>query len=655
MCAVISTGTAYTFTRSLPKVYQARTTLLVGRTFQDLNPSTNELYLSYQLATEYASIAIRQPIQDATKSVLGLAILPKYEARARGAFLELLVTDTDPALAKTVANELARQLILLTPTSAQSVSQVDQTFVKKQLTDLQNMITEIQQQINTKQTQLTTLTSAIEIASAQAELKSLANRLDDARGTYAALYSRSQESAFNTVSVLEPAMLPTLPIGPNVLLILIMSALSGAVITTGAAYLLELLDDTVKDADAISETFDSPVIAQIPKIARSNGKVYVTDNPLSQIADEFRTLRTNLEFASVNHPLKKLVITSVEASSGKTTIATNLATVLALAEKEIILVDCDMRSPSVHKTFGQKKSPGLSELFLGHVELAETLIPIENFPNLSILPSGEMPFNPAELLGSKKMDQILDELAQKADIVILDAPPAFIVDSLVLTGKADGVLVVVTYGQTHIRGLKTFFEQLNRTGTKITGMVLNRVPKGSQRYGGYYKKYKYGQQPKIEKPVKEKGQEKPSVTSEDGRKAGLLDIHGIWTAISGGFGEFALGLTGLVKKVPLFRSHTDDEYEDDDGYYLRRAQEKREDPNLDVPTTPIQRVAAGIQTPSKPKRTPKPRASKNSKGEYKDFLDNLAKEKPDGRSMNVPTSPAQRRTLDNKPDSGRRK
>jgi len=415
------------------------------------------------------------------------------------------------------------------------------------------------------------------------------------------------------------------------------------------------LDDTVKDSDYIAETFNSPVIAQIPKISRGNGRVYVTENPLSQITDEFRTLRTNLEFAAVNHPVKKLVITSVEASSGKTTIASNLATVLALSEKDTILVDCDMRSPSVYKSFGLKNKPGLSDLFLGHVELSDTLVPLEDIPHLSILPAGEMPYNPAELLGSKRMDEILDELAEKAEVVILDAPPAFIVDSLVVTGKADGVLVVVNYAQTRLRGLRTFYEQLNRAGTRIIGMVLNRVPKGSQRYGGYYQKYKYGQLPKKEKPVRVKEQEKPVELTEANKKSILPDFQSLWAAASSGLGGFALGFTELVKKIPSIRSLADTDSDDDDGQYLKRAQEKREERNLDVPTTPIQRVAAGIQTGNKPPKNTKPRASKSSKNEYKEFLDNLVQEKPDERSLDIPTTPTRRKGSDSKSASGRRR
>jgi hypothetical protein len=221
------------------------------------------------------------------------------------------------------------------------------------------MITDIQQQINSKQAELTTMQSAVDIASTENEIAVLNARLDNMRGVFADLYSKSQDSAFNTVSILEPAMLPTVPIGPNVLLITLMATLSGAVLATGAAYLLEFLDDTVKDADYITEAFDSPVIAQIPRITKSNKKVFVAENPLSQITDEFRTLRTNLEFAAVSQPLIKLAVLKPARSF---TIASNLATILALSEKDVILVDCDMRSPAVHQTFGLNNVPGLMSL-----------------------------------------------------------------------------------------------------------------------------------------------------------------------------------------------------------------------------------------------------------------------------------------------------
>jgi capsular exopolysaccharide synthesis family protein len=225
----------------------------------------------------------------------------------------------------------------------------------------------------------------------------------------------------------------------------------------------------------------------------------------------------------VDHPIRKLVITSVEASDGKSTVAINLAIILAQAEKRVILVDADLRAPSIHLYLDIPENRGLSDIFLNRLSPIEGLITWEKDSNLRILPSGLIPPNSAELLGSRKMDQIIDDLSSNADILIIDGPPAFVVDSLVLSAKADGVLLVVNSGETHRAASKTIVEQLKRLGANLVGVVLNRVPRSTAYYGGYYSSayYSEDESKKNAKLIKRRENTKPKQNLWTGRNKDL--------------------------------------------------------------------------------------------------------------------------------------
>jgi len=491
---VIAAMSAYLFARQLPPVYQARTTLLIGRAIQDPNPSGTEFGLSYQLASEYANMAMREPVRNAAKAALGLSELPEYEATPRGIFLEIAVIHTDPKFAQVVANVLTQQLILLSPVNTQQTSGEDQQFVQQQLKELQANIEQTRQEIVKKQESLSKLDSALDIAKTDAELKALEGKISTLQTIYSDLFASTREAAFNTLVVFDTASLPTKPIGPKKTLIVLLAAVSGLAFAVGAAYLIEFLDDTIKGNDEISRLIDVPAIGFITEM-QGFKPTFVADQPRSPVADAFRGLRTNLEFSAVDRPLKKLVISSAEASDGKSTIAINLAIVMAQSEKKVILLDADLRSPSIHRYLGIPDNPGLSDVFLDRVKIKDVLVEWSGTPKFKVIPAGATPPNSAELLGSRKMDLILEELSGMADIVIVDGPPGFVVDAVVLAAKVDGVLLVVNIGETRRGSIKMVTEQFRRIGANLVGVVLNRVARGSAYYGSYYYSTYYSKEP----------------------------------------------------------------------------------------------------------------------------------------------------------------
>ncbi|MCA9949434.1 MAG: CpsD/CapB family tyrosine-protein kinase [Anaerolineales bacterium] len=205
--------------------------------------------------------------------------------------------------------------------------------------------------------------------------------------------------------------------------------------------------------------------------------ITLTD-PRSPVSEAYRTLRTNLSFYSLDHPIHTLVVTSPSPNEEKSTAVANLAVTLAQSGKRTILVDCDLRRPSLHTLFDLEAEPGLTNYILGESEelpLQETAV-----ENLWLLSSGQKPPNPADMLGSQKLDQIISTLVDKADIVLFDAPPVIAVtDAAVLGAKVDGVLLVLTSGRTRRDHAERAKETLEKAKIRIVGAALTNAPKDS--------------------------------------------------------------------------------------------------------------------------------------------------------------------------------
>lgn len=300
----------------------------------------------------------------------------------------------------------------------------------------------------------------------------------------------------NTPNVvqIERAPVPGNPIKPNPERDALLGLVAGAFSMGALAFAIEYLDDTIKTPEDVARHLHLPVIGLIGEMNRSkgNGKekkngVYVAEYPLSPITEAFRTLRTNLDFAGVNKPLKTLLVTSAGPSEGKTTIAVNLSAAMAQGERKVVLIDSDLRRPSIHRYLGIANRKGLTDLFRDQIKLPGA-ITTWGEPRIAIITSGGLPPNPTELLGSEKMGAILDELKERSDIIILDAPPAIVADPIVLSAKVDAVLLIVEPGKTRIGAIQVLLEQLQRAGARVVGVVLNPI---TRRRAQYYSKYHY--------------------------------------------------------------------------------------------------------------------------------------------------------------------
>lgn len=297
----------------------------------------------------------------------------------------------------------------------------------------------------------------------------------------------------NVVQI-EVAPVPGKPIQPQPARNVLLGAMVGAFLMGMVAFTIEFLDDTLKTPEDVVYYLRVPVIGLIGEMERQRGKngsrneeVYVSENPLSPIAESFRTLRTNLDFAGVDKPIKSLLVTSTGPAEGKSTVAVNLAAVMAQGERRVILVDTDLRRPSIHRFLGMSNRKGLSDLFRDQTRLAN-VISTWGEPPFAVITSGGLPPNPTELLESERMTRILHELKEKSDIIIVDSPPTIVADPIAMSVKMDGVLLVVQPGKTKIGAAQVLMEHLNRAGARVLGVVLNPI---SRKHMHYYTKYQY--------------------------------------------------------------------------------------------------------------------------------------------------------------------
>jgi capsular exopolysaccharide synthesis family protein len=295
------------------------------------------------------------------------------------------------------------------------------------------------------------------------------------------------------VIVEQRATIPTKPVVPRPLLNIAAGLVFGLVIGSVLAFLRDLTDNTVKKAETVESITETSLVGTIPvqKDIR-NCPTISFDRDNSGIAEAFRKLRTNLQFLGVDHPPRVIVVVSSSANEGKTTTAINLALALAEAEHSVVIVDGDLRRPSLGSYLNLVGTVGFSTALSGSATLPDVLQETK-FPRLTALTAGVTPPNPSELLGSLAAKKLLAELREMFDYVIIDSPPLLAVtDGAILAAGVDGALIIARYGQTKRGALGTAVRSLHHVGASILGTILSMVPSNRASYYGYGNGY-YGE------------------------------------------------------------------------------------------------------------------------------------------------------------------
>ena len=498
LSAVIAGGASFLATRQQAPKYASRATLIIGSAIDNPNPSNSELSLSQQLAATYVDLANRNSVRETTMEALGLNWLPEIRVfqPSNSNTIEIIVTDTDPARAQAVAAELSRQLILRSPT-AQDDRSARQDFVNEQLDEYEQAITETKDQITAKKEELSQLVSAREISSVQSEIRSLESKLQTLQSIYANLLQGTGEGATNTVRILEKASLPRRPLDSNNMMTVLTAAAIGFALAATAAYLLEYLDNSVKTPAQIERLVHMPTLAGIGNLKtvdKENVLVTVTQ-PRTAMSEAYRVLRTGIQFSNLDKKNSILLVTSAVPQEGKSTTAANLAVVLAQAGYRVLLLDADLRRPSQHRIFDLPNSRGLTTILLqmDDAKEPETLNLIENVAHpaqvdgLQVVACGPLPPNPSELLGSVRMNHLLDVAEEAFDYVIVDSPPVLsVTDSVILAAQAGSTIVVVQANKSREDDLKQTMERLRDVNANVVGCVLNWLKPRSEGFQYYH-------------------------------------------------------------------------------------------------------------------------------------------------------------------------
>jgi len=302
----------------------------------------------------------------------------------------------------------------------------------------------------------------------------------------------NQLSRPGEVSIVEVATTPSSPIKPNVKLNTLAAAIIGLLLAGGVALLIEYLDDTVKSPEDLAANGLASLggVARFSRSKAAHENLVAGSGSQRHFSEAYRVLRTNVQFSTIDRPGQTLLVTSANPGEGKSTTAANLALVMAQAGKKVVLVDSDLRRPSVHRLFGLSNEQGLTNLLLSTQSNVNGYAQRTRFDNLAVVTSGPLPPNPSELLASRRLDSIVENLKTQADIVVFDSPPILAVtDATILASKVDGTMLVIDSGKTRSQALQRAKDALARSKTHLLGAVLNKLKRGGG--GGYYHYYNY--------------------------------------------------------------------------------------------------------------------------------------------------------------------
>lgn len=291
----------------------------------------------------------------------------------------------------------------------------------------------------------------------------------------------SEIRGVDNVILVDSVSIPEKPTKPNIIINISLSFILGLIFSISLVVLINYLDQRIKDKDELKELITFPILGEIPDFSSVNinnkgNYLFVNESPKSLPSEAINILRTNLQFCNVNYNLKKILITSSSPSEGKSTIISNLGISMALTNKKVIIIDCDMRKPKIHRIFSLSNIIGLSHILSNQAELEECL-QSSGINNLSILTAGVIPPNPSELISSNGMKILLDRLTSNFDFILIDSPPLpLVADSQALSTFVDGTIIITKLGYTTKSALLNTKEILDGLKTNVIGVVLNNSP-----------------------------------------------------------------------------------------------------------------------------------------------------------------------------------
>jgi len=509
IATLVVTCSALALSLSETAIYQGQARLLLTGD-QSTFDSTQTRIDAGVISTEIQVIQ-SEPVRNEVRQRIGVA--PPVSAIAIGttAVIEVRGLSTKPARAALIANTYAQAYIdyrrqgaidNLLATVGQIQAKVDS--IQKEIDDLGNQIAALPP-------------CPANSPDGCAERDSLQRERDTRIAQQVPFKQRLDQLQVDVslknggAQLVSPAAPPKSPIRPNPVRNTLLGAAVGLIFGIALAFTFEHLDDSIKTKEDLERvTKDTAVLGLIPVVGtwKRGGEPFVVSvgDPSSSAAEAYRTLRTSIQFVSMNRPLKTLQVTSPSPSEGKSTTVANLAVTMANAGLRVIIVSCDLRRPRLHDFFDLDNEVGFTSILLGQSTLEMALQPVKDVESLRLLASGPEPSNPSELLSLPATGQLFRDLQEISDIVIVDCPPVLpVTDAAVISARMDGTLLVATARVTTRRQLSRTIEILRQVNAPLVGLVLNAVRSEGGYEPYYYRNYGNGSGYGTKKPRKTNG------------------------------------------------------------------------------------------------------------------------------------------------------
>jgi non-specific protein-tyrosine kinase len=496
---------AYFYLNRQPKIYPATVTLYVqqpSNTGSTLSPG-NDVFNSEALIPTYSQMLTSPVVANAVNNSMA-AQYPGY--RLENHQLSVGGNSTDPNT--TVNTQLMDVKVTDTlPARAQAAANTVAAVFIKQVSDLERANYSanekiIDQQLNVAQANVQAAGQQIAHYSGDAAgLANLKATLTAYEGIYTSLISSAQDfrvakaTAEHAVTVFSPAQLPSAPIDTKAWRTGLLLALAALIVCGAGVIAYDYVDDTARTPEEVEKIVGAPILGTVPRFStrRAGGQLITARAGRTPLAEAYRVIRTNLQFINIDHPPRSIVITSPSPMEGKSTTVSNLANVFAEAGRRVTLVDADLRRPTLHRIFGIERQEGLTNALVGSWHLNGHWGQPTEQPNLTLIASGAIPPRPADLLGSERMRQVVQRLADRDELVLLDAPPVMAVtDAAIISTITDGVVLVVDPAKSKRRDLRRTREAIEAVGGKILGVVINRLDRRGSGYFYYYYVHNYG-------------------------------------------------------------------------------------------------------------------------------------------------------------------
>jgi len=491
----------YVITPKPKPVYQAITTLMIGPSpLQTTIDAAVDASASQRLASTYADMALRQPVLQGVVDTLKLNANwqdLKGNVRVRPVpgtqLLEITVTTGSAEEAQAIANEIAHQLIRLSPTGQQDQRNArEHNFVRQRLEALQRKIEAGQERLEALDSELNSALSVEQLQTVQNAIITLEGQISRWETNYAQLVQYlDKDTVPMDLTIIESAQATSRSGESQPFQYPILGGAVGLCLVLGFIYLMDMLDDSFKSTDDLNrslELFTLGAVAQI-KGKAYEGRLVALQDMFSPASEAYRKIRSNLQFLSVDRPAKSIMITSSHPGEGKSITLANLGVVMAQAGFKTIIVDTDLRRPAIHEIFQIPNLGGVTDLLCSPELKISSQLRNTSVENLQVITCGIIPPNPSELLASRRMGELMFRLNELADIVLYDSPPVLpVTDASVLSNRVDGVIFVVQASKTHRKLVKQAMSNLKRADANLIGVVLNKVPNQNEEkdYYSYY-------------------------------------------------------------------------------------------------------------------------------------------------------------------------